>query len=263
MRLVDIKSAAQSPHRDCYSRPPRTAHPATGSAECVALSLCTLAEFLNALLNILLASAPKILTASLSSRDADGFCCNVRPGSIQRQARKIACARAAVSVCCSRTSEAGKSILHGKVLESAARGRGAVRAVRLLFLLPGSQHQLRFHFPGSVFRIEHHFLRHRSESHELDLHHVAAARDSLDYERAIYTRCNSHFFSGKRVCCSNGHPRQGHLPAFHHAGNLKSCWSGWGSFLSEPQAHKEHSANQRHADQHDYAAKETFQSGYS
>ena len=95
------------------------------------VALRAIAKFLNALLNVILAAAAKILRAPLRSGDAHGFGRAFRPGTVERQRRSVA----AISILPaahhggrSATCQSRKCAVQRQALKSAARGdqRGQV-----------------------------------------------------------------------------------------------------------------------------------------
>ena len=227
MRLVDVESAPHTNRdrsaRTAYSPAGATALPACKSAEGSAFPLYTLTKFLDPLLEVLFASYAKILAASLCAGNAHRFGRKIRARAAHRQTRKVAGAHGSIAVAISLAHQTGKCSLDGEVLKTTTCGGRIAGAASLFFLLPRSQHQFPFHLSKRIVRIEHHFLRGGSKTHELQLHDIAATGQTLDDKRAIHGSCRANFLAGERICCCNRDAWQRRFAAFHSAVDLK----GW------------------------------------
>ena len=232
--------------------------------------LRAVAKVLNALLKLFVAATPKILAASLRARHAYRFRGQIGSRAVHGQTRKVVRVRAPVARSISRFAQVGKSAFDGQALEAAPCIGCCTSAIGLLLLLlPGSQHHLHVYFCDGIIRIQHNFLGLRRESHEVNLDDVAAARHAFDHESSIDRRRHAHFFSAQRIRGGHAHAGQRRLSAFHRARDIKGDsrrrrrrFPHRGRFLllCETQAHQQHCADQRHANQHHHSPHETFQS---
>src|SRR5580704_12033940 len=135
VRLIHIEAAPHAPERDR----PTTSRSATWSTAPSGATesrlLRTLAKFLNTVLEITFVSGAKVLRASLHAADAHRFRRRVRSGAVQREAGKIARARALTAACCNAGIPGGQACVarvHRQTLEAAPGARGSGTALVVL-----------------------------------------------------------------------------------------------------------------------------------
>src|SRR5580704_3361744 len=133
--LIYIETAAHAAERDRPTTTSRSAAKSTTTSGATESKLLrTFAKFLNAILEITFVACAKVLRASLHAADAHRFRRRIRSGAIQREARKIARARALTAACRNAGIPGGEGCVagvHRQTLETAhgTRGSGAALAV--------------------------------------------------------------------------------------------------------------------------------------
>src|SRR6266699_6361761 len=140
------------------------------------------------------------------------------PRAIERQARKIAVARAPARP--TRSAEAGistgkrrKCAVHRQTLKSPARRRNCRVVIVRLILLARSQNQFGLRFRRWVLRIQHHFLGEGCESHEFHAYYISPAGHARQTEFAFGVGRRSVLLPRQRVGRGNHHSRQWRLAA--------------------------------------------------
>ena len=148
-----------------------------------------------------------------------------RARAVERQRRKvpaISILPTAASARDSATGQRGKGVVHRQTLESAPGGnqRRQIPQAALVLLARGEDH-FRIKFSGGSFRLQHHFLRLRRETHELGADNVAAARQPGKRVGSICSGRYREFLSGQGIGRGDGYARQRGFSGFHNTANFK------------------------------------------
>src|ERR1700730_9771384 len=226
VRLIDVEIAWYARNHDGpTARTTGTTASAWPSAlQTTAFALRAVAKLLNALLNVVLAAAAKILRAPLRSSDTHGLRRSVGTGAIEGQrgnVTAISILAAAENAAASAARQSRKSAVQRQALKSAARGDQRGQVPKALILLPRCENHFRIEFSRGSFRLQHDFLRLRREAHEFNAHHVAAARQAGKRVGSIGTCGHRKFLAGEEIGRGDRYARQRSFPGAHNSANFK------------------------------------------